>query len=138
MTRKPPTKSVDPHYWRGRRDEARAFSLAARQAMDLADPGSSASPIVSQIVLSAIAYSDTLTAKRAQLVNQQDHAGAVRLLREVLRNRLPDAQERAFRRMLRVKDEAQYGARAMSLEEATRLLVDLDAFTQLIEALLQE
>lgn len=106
--------------------------------MDLADPGSSASPIVSQIVLSAIAYSDTLTAKRAQLVNQQDHAGAVRLLREVLRNRLPDAQERAFRRMLRVKDEAQYGARAMSLEEATRLLVDLDAFTQLIEALLQE
>lgn len=138
MTRKPPTKSVDPHFWQGRRDEARAFSLAARQAMDLADPGSSASPIVSQIVLAAIAYSDSLTAKRAQVVNQQDPAGAVRLLRDILRNRLPDAQERAFRRMLRVKDEAQYGARAMSHEEARRLLADLDSFTHFVEALLQE
>ena len=106
--------------------------------MDLADPGSSASPIVSQIVLAAIAYSDSITAKRARVVNQQDHPGAVRLLRDVLRNHLPDAQEKAFRRMLRVKDEAQYGARAMALEEAERLLDDLDNFTQLIEALLQE
>lgn len=138
MTRKAPTKSVDQQFWHGRRDEARAFSLAARQAMDLADPGSSASPIVSQIVLAAIAYSDSITAKRARVVNQQDHLGAVRLLRDVLRNHLPDAQEKAFRRMLRVKDEAQYGARAMALEEAERLLDDLDNFTQLIEALLQE
>lgn len=61
MTRKPPTKSVDPQFWRGRRDEGRAFSLAARQAMDLADPGSSANPIVSHIVLAAIAWFPSLT-----------------------------------------------------------------------------
>ncbi|MDE2263060.1 MAG: hypothetical protein KGL45_11100 [Gammaproteobacteria bacterium] len=138
MTRRPPTRSVDPQFWRGRRDEARAFSLAAREAMDLASPGTSASPIVSQIVLAVIAYSDSLTAKRAQVVNQQDHAGAVRLLRDVLRSRLPDAQEKAFRRILRVKDEAQYGARAMLLEEARKLLADLDSFIHFIEGLLLE
>jgi len=93
VTRKPPTKSVDPQFWRGRRDEARAFSLAARQAMDLADPGSSANPIVSHIVLAAIAYSDSLTAKKAQVVNQQDHAGAARLLRDTLRSRIDRRRE---------------------------------------------
>jgi len=138
VTRKGPTKSVDAQFWLGRRDEARAFRLAANQAMELAEPGTSANPIVSQIVLAAIAYVDSLTAKRAQTVNQQDHTGAARLLRDVLRNKLPDAEERALRRILRVKDEAQYGARSIPLGQARMLLTDLDGFSRLVEELLRE
>lgn len=138
MTRKGPTKSVNAQFWLGRRDEARAFCLAAKQAMELAEPGTSANPIVSQIVLAAIAYADSLTAKRAQIVNQQDHTGAARLLRDVLKNQLPDGEERALRRILRMKDEAQYGARSIPLDHARMLLTDLDGLARLLEELLRD
>jgi hypothetical protein len=136
MTRKGPTKTVDAEFWRGRRDEARAFHLAAKQALELADAGDSANPIISQVVLAAIAYADSATAKRAQMVNQQDHAGLVRLLRDTLKTLLPDAQQRALRRILRVKDEAQYGAKSMKLDDAAQLLADLEEFASFIEDVL--
>ena len=50
--------------------------------------GQDCNPVISQIVLSAMAFGDSLTAKRAQVVNQQDHAQAPRLLRDVLGNLL--------------------------------------------------
>jgi hypothetical protein len=137
MTRKGPAKSVDAQFWQGRRGEARAFHLAAKQAIELAEPGESANPIVSLIVLAAIAYTDSVTAKRAQVVNQQDHARAVRLLRDVLRNQLPGGQERALRRILRLKDEAQYGARSISVQDARHLLGELDEFVRFIEDLIR-
>lgn len=101
--------------------------------MLLAEPGQNCNPIISQIVLAAIAYGDSLTAKRAHVVNQQDHAAAPRLLREVLQDTLPEAQERRYRRILGFKDEVQYGAKAARLEEATRLLADLESFAQWAE-----
>jgi hypothetical protein len=87
-------------------------------------------PIISQIVLAAIAFGDSLTAKRAQVINQQDHAAAPRLLRDVLQNTLPETQERRYRRILGFKDEVQYGAKAAQVEEARRLLADLESFAQ--------
>lgn len=80
--------------------------------------------------MSTIAYGDSLTAKRAQVVNQQDHAQAPRLLRDVLGNLLPDSQERRYRRVLSFKDEVQYGTRKASREEAARLLADLEEFAR--------
>ena len=121
MTGKSPRKSVDASYWQGRLRAARAYLQAARQAVVLAEPEQNANPIISQIVLAAIAYGDSLTAMRAQVINQQDHAAAPRLLRDVLRNPLPEAQERRYRRILSVKDEAQYGARMAITDEASRL-----------------
>ncbi|CAN5506404.1 hypothetical protein BH11PSE9_BH11PSE9_12530 [soil metagenome] len=50
-----------------------------------------------------------------------------------LRNSLPEAQERRYRRILGFKDEAQYGAREASLEDAQRLLVDLESFARWAE-----
>jgi hypothetical protein len=88
-------------------------------------------------VLSAIAFGDSLTARRAQVVNQQDHAQALRLLRDVLGNLMPDGQERRYRRILSFKDEAHYGARQASREEAGRLLADLEAFARWAQDLLQ-
>ena len=109
---------------------------AAQQAVLLAQPGQNANPVISRIVLSAIAYGDSLTSRRAQVINQQDHASAPRLLRDVLRNTLPDAQERRYRRILGFKDEAQYGARIASIDEASRLLIELEQFARWAEDML--
>ena len=136
MTGKSPRKAVDALYWQGRLSAAKAFLLAAQQGMTLAEPGQNANPIISQMVLATIAYGDSLTAKRALVINQQDHAAAPRLLRDVLRNTLPDAQERRYRRILGVKDEVQYGARKASLDEAQRLLTELESFARWAEDML--
>ena len=92
MTGRSPRKRVDPQYWSGRLRVAKAYMEAAQQAMLLAESGQNGNPIISQIVLAAIAYGDSLTAKRASVINQQDHAAAPRLLRDVLKSTLPDTQ----------------------------------------------
>lgn len=137
MTRTGPRKTVDAQYWEQRLTQARAFLEAARDAAALAEPGQNANPIVSQLVLSAIAYGDCLTAKRARVVNRQDHAAAPKLLREVLRDALPADQEARFRSVLANKDAAQYGARSMRLDRARRLLEELEAFARWAEEFLR-
>jgi hypothetical protein len=77
-----------------------------------------------------------VTAKAKGVVNQQDHQSAPKLLREVLGNRLPDKQDKFFRRLLGRKDEVNYGARSSTLEEAQRLLVELDEFAAWAEGVL--
>ena len=136
MRGKSPRKTVDALFWEGRLLSAQAYFHAATRAAILAEPGQNANPVISQIVLAAIAYGDSLTAKRALVINRQDHAAAPRLLRDVLRNTLPDAQERRYRRILGFKDEAQYGARMASVEEAQRLLTELESFARWAEDML--
>lgn len=133
MTGKSPRRRVDALYWQGRLQAARSYLEAAQQAMLLAEPGQSGNPIVSQMVLAAIAFGDALTARRASVINQQDHAAAPRLLRDVMRDLLPDAQERHYQRILRLKDEVQYGARTTPLDDARRLLEELEAFARWAE-----
>jgi hypothetical protein len=133
MTRNSPRRKVGADFWSGRIKQGRDFLEAARQALELAEPGQNANPIVSQIVLSAIAYADCLTARRAGVVNTQDHAAAPKLLRDVLREQLPDAQERRFRRILAKKDESQYGAKPELLSHANTLFADLEDFAQWVE-----
>lgn len=129
MTNQGPRKKVDAGFWQGRLLQARDYRQAARDAMAISEAGANGNPIISNIVISAIAYGDTLTAKRADVVNQQDHAAAPRLLREVLRQALPDAQEKRFRRLLSYKDQVQYGARRASMDEAVKLLDMLEEFS---------
>jgi hypothetical protein len=57
-------------------------------------------------------------------------------LREVLGNRLPDKQEKFFRKLLGRKDEVNYGARSTTIEEAERLMAELDEFAAWAEGLL--
>jgi hypothetical protein len=136
VTKKGPPKAVDALFRQGRLREARAFREAAELAMQQAAPEQNCRPAASQMVFAAIAYDDCLTAWRAQVVNQQDHAAAPRLLRDVLRDALPAAQEKRYRRILGVKDEVQYGTRSTPPEEAPRLLADLLAFARWVEDLL--
>ena len=133
MARQTPRKSVPPDHWQGRLAQARAFKENATNGITLAEPGGNANPIISQVVLAAIAYGDCLTAKKANVVNQQDHATAVKLLRDVMGAALPTAQETRYRRILANKDAAQYGARPGSLTQAGQLLDDLETFAAWVE-----
>jgi hypothetical protein len=136
MTGKNPRKKVDALYWQGRLRVAQAYLEAAQQAHLLAEVGQDCNPVISQIVLAAIAFGDSLTAKRAQVVNQQDHAQAPRLLRDVLGNLLPDGHERRYRRILSFKDEVRYGTRQATRDEAGRLLADLEELARWAQELL--
>ena len=137
MTRKGTAKGVDASFTDGRLRIARAFLKAARTEAAMIEDGDVGNPIISQIVHAAIAFTDALTARYAGRANQQDHAAAVKALRDALGNRLPVAQETRLRRILGEKDEVQYGARVKTAVEAGRLLAQLEAFADWAEAELQ-
>jgi len=128
MTRIGPGKKVDHAYGKGRLANARAYLQAARDTFNLTSEGSNTNPVMSQIVNAAIAYTDALTAHRKSLVNQQDHAAAVKLLREAFGRDLSMAQERQLRRILEEKDEVQYGISVGRRSTAEELLADLEAY----------
>ena len=127
MTGKGPRKTVDGGHAQARLLQAREFHESARSLVTLAQ-GKSYNIAITLMVTAAIAYVDAITAKVKGVVNQQDHQNAPRLLREALGNRLPDKQEKFFRKLLGRKDEVSYGARSSTLEEAQRLLEELDEF----------
>jgi len=127
MTGKGPRKAVDGGHAPARLLQGREFHESARSLITLAQ-SESYNPAVTLMVTAAIAYSDAITAKARGIVNQHDHQGAPRLLREVLGNRLPDKQEKFFRKLLGRKDEVNYGARSTAFDEAQRLLAELDDF----------
>jgi hypothetical protein len=133
MTGRGPRKAVDGGHALARLLQAREFHESARSLVTLAQ-GQSCNGAITLMVNAAIAYSDAITAKTRGVVNQQDHQGAPRLLREVLGNRLPDKQERFFRKLLGRKDEVNYGARSTTLEEAQQLLAELDDFAAWAES----
>jgi hypothetical protein len=133
VTRISTKKSVGADYWQGRLAAAQAFRKSAEDAMTLAEAGANMNPAISQMVLAAIAYGDALTAKRANVINQQDHAAAPKLLRDVLGSTLPGAQETRYRRILGNKDAAQYGARHAGRAQAQKLLEDLTEFATWVE-----
>jgi hypothetical protein len=133
VTRKGPSRPVEKGYGRGRLEVARAFLKAAQDEATLADDTAVGNPIVSQVVNAAIAYADTITGALSGRVNQQDHAAAVKALRDALGQRLPEIQARRLRRILAEKDAAQYGARLMRKKEAMRLLADLEEFARWAE-----
>lgn len=134
MTRKGPSKSADATYGNRRLDIAKAFLKAAQDEITLADEGAIANPIVSQIVNAAIAYADAITIARTGKVNQQDHDGIHKLLRDALGERLPQAQASRLRRILNTKDAAQYAARIMRKDEALHLMDEANEFARWAEA----
>lgn len=134
MTGRSPRKTVDAGHAQARLLQAREFHESARSLVTLAQ-ARSYNGAITLMVTAAIAYSDAVTAKAGGVVNQQDHQGAPRLLREVLGNRLPDRQDKFFRKLLGRKDEVNYGARSATLEEAERLLSALDEFAAWAEGL---
>lgn len=132
MTGQGSRKSVGEEHWTGRLHQARGFRESAHSLVTLEDT-STYNPAITLMVDCAIAYADAITAKRKSVVNTKDHGSAPRLLREVLGNNLPDRQEKFYRRLLGRKDEVNYGARSAPLDEARRLLSELDDFAEWAE-----
>ena len=137
MTRKGASKSVNASFGEGRLRLARAYLKAAQMEATVAEDGDPGNPIMSQIVNAAIAFTDALTARYSGRANQQDHAAAVKALRDALGNRLPTAQETRLRRILGVKEEVQYGTRFKTKTEAEKLLTQLEEFAAWAEAEIQ-
>ncbi len=133
MTRTGPSKKVGIDFAAGRLDNARAYLQAARDALELAREAANANPIMSQIANAAIAYADALTAKRKAQVNQRDHRSAVKLLRDALGRELPDAQEKRLRRIVDIKDDVQYGATRGRVQDARKMMEDLENFAAWVE-----
>jgi hypothetical protein len=102
-------------------------------ALALSDRGDPQNPVISNLVLAAVAYCDALTAKYGGRVNQKDHGAVVKILRDALGNRLPAAQETKLSRILGIKDDVQYGSRPSTAAEAQRLLVLLREFARWAE-----
>jgi hypothetical protein len=133
MTGQGPRKSVDDDHWQGRLNQAREFRESARSLVTL-EASRTYNPAITLMVASAIAYADAITARRKGVINKHDHTAAPQLLREVLGNTLPERQEKFYRRLLGRKDEVNYGARSTSLDEAQRLLSELDEFAEWAES----
>lgn len=128
MTRQAPRKKVPPDLWEARRRAGRDFLKAAQDGLAIGDPGDSGAPVMSNVILAAIAYADALTAKRANVVNSEDHSAAPRLLRDVLRHALPAPQEKRFADTLKNKSVIQYGAKSFSRAEAENFLLNFENF----------
>jgi hypothetical protein len=121
-------KSVDQSFAAGRLEIARSFFKAAEDGLTLAEQGQAQNPIVSSIVLAAIAYCDALTAKYSGQINQKDHRGVVKLLRGALGSRLPRSHENYLIKVISAKDDVQYGYRQTNMLEANQLIEGLRPF----------
>jgi len=135
MTNQGPRKPVRDGHSAARLLQAREFHESAQSLVTLGQ-NFSYNGAITLMVAAAIAYVDAVTANAKGVVNQQDHQNAARLLREAVGTRLPAKQEKFFRKLIGRKDEVNYGARSTSLEEAQRLLIELDEFAQWAEGIL--
>jgi hypothetical protein len=128
MTKQAPRRKVEPDFWNSRRRFARDFLKAAQDGFALLDAGENGAPVMSNVIVAAIAYGDALTAKRANVINSEDHNAAPKLLRDVLKQGLPGAQEKRFSDTLRNKSVIQYGAKSYTRAEAEKFLAAFEKF----------
>lgn len=135
MTNQGPRKTIDASHATARLLQAREFHESARSLVTLGH-STSYNGAITLMIMAAIAYADAMTARTKGIVNKQDHQSAPRLLREALGNRLPDKQQKFYRKLLGRKDEVNYGVRSTTREEAERLLGELDEFAAWAEGVL--
>ncbi|MBI5257536.1 MAG: hypothetical protein HY855_13630 [Burkholderiales bacterium] len=135
MTNQGPRKAVDATHSSARLLQARDSHESARSLVRLGR-SKGCNGAITLMATAAIAYADAVTAQHRGVVNKQDHRNALKLLREALGNRLPERQEKVFRKLLGRKDEVNCGARSTTLEEAERLMDELDEFAAWSEGVL--
>lgn len=133
MTRTGGRRSADSAFATSRLAIARSFLKTVEIGLTLAEQGEPQNPVISNAVLATVAYCDALTAKHGGRINQKDHGGVVKVLRDALGNRLPAAQETRLIRIIGIKDDVQYGPRASTANEAERVLRLLQEFAEWAE-----
>ncbi|HEX8830013.1 MAG TPA: hypothetical protein VF705_02550 [Longimicrobium sp.] len=130
MTKTGSAREARSGEWQGRLDNARAFHRAARDLLAVPDEGQNGNPAVVLIVHAAIAYGDALTASAGGRVNQRDHSGLPKLVRDALGQKADPTQIRRLEKILEEKDAASYGARTVRGDHARQLLEQLDRFAR--------
>jgi hypothetical protein len=110
MVRTGAAKSANKKFAVGRLRKAIAFQAALECIAAFRDDVGDVDVMVTLAILSAIAYTDAMTAAIDGKVNQKDHEAAPQLLRSVLGNALPEAQYKRLVKLLGQKDQVQYGA----------------------------
>jgi hypothetical protein len=110
MARVGAAKAANKDFALGRLRKALAFKAALETIAAFADDVGDADVLHSVAILSAIAFTDAMTAAIDGKKNQQDHEAAPQLLRAALGSALPDAQYRRLIRLFGQKDQVQYGA----------------------------
>lgn len=133
MTRTGSGKPVSVDFAPQRLIIARSYLAMAEAGFALAEPGTPQNPVLSNIILAAIAYCDALTAKNKGRINQKDHGAVAKALRDAMGNRLPTAQETKLNRILFAKDQVQYGAKSSTIAEAEAMLKTLRDFARWAE-----
>ncbi len=109
--------------------KAKAFRYSAHVVMAaLEERALDRSPVLSNAVLSAIAYADAITIHADEKVNGNDHSTLSPLLRSVLGRDLPDARLRDLQHLLSNKTEMQYGVKTTMHEKAQEALQRLETF----------
>jgi len=133
MVRSGSTKKVPDTHWVGRLRRARQFLRIAQDSLVFVKPGDDGGPIMSIMILSAVAYADALTVAVSEVVNHGDHAKVTKVLRDALGNELPKAQETNLKQMLSQKDDVQYGARFEPLLDAEQMMQRARSFADWVE-----
>ena len=117
------TKRVEATHWYGRLRKARHFLDIAKTSFVLAPASADGGPIMSNCILSAVAYADTLTASVSGIVNQGDHAELTKVLRGVLGTDLPKAQEMGYVLTINNRDKDSVYLRAATNEATSSSIV---------------
>ncbi len=134
MVRRGAWKTVSESEWKGRLDNARAFLQAGRDLLDMAEETSIGNPIITQAIDSAIAFGDAVSIKFGRIQNAVDHRGLGKTLKTAIGARFPKEQDQRLGRLLSWKDDAHYGHRAASVNEARSAVQQAERFAEWAEA----
>jgi len=124
---------MDRSTWKGRARNARDYLASAKNELELAEEGANGNPIMSLIVLSAIAFADALTIKYGGIQNTRDHAVIVKTMKRALGNQVDQEQLKRLGHIVTKKPAAQYDFRISTIEEARSLFAQLIRFSRWAE-----
>lgn len=114
---------------------AHQYRDQAKQLIDQPN-NSSGNPAISLCVSAAIAYVDAVTAVVGLKKSTGEHSMALRLLRDVMRNKLDEKVVRAFNKLITQKSAVQYGVKSFKLDDAAEAHAQVVIIGEWAEAIL--
>lgn len=109
----------------------------AREMLELSDGDSRARMVAMGAVHAAIAFGDALTVAKLGTTNTQSHSQLPRLVREASGQSADDSQIARLRRILSVKDQADYGPRQWRRSEAEQLIGNVERFAAWVRVVIR-
>lgn len=123
--------------WKDYLSNAEQLLGGAREMLELSEGDSRARMAAIGAVHAAIAFGDALTVARLGTTNKQDHSQLSRLVRQAAGPSADDSQIARLRRILSVKDQADYGPKQWRREEAEQLISNVERFAAWVRAVIR-